>query len=163
VDLFLSSLSNSGHEYYSLNLSTLEFQLAETKSIPFASFEQKFLQLKECHALCRSAHQEGAKAVLLNPNPVTASNRQGGKQKGKTQQCSSAVIKKIQPAGGNGRNTTAHNGKPILCLNCGKPGHKKVDCPKGKEGNVGTITASAHGSTVAFDTQETHHACMAMA
>ncbi len=25
------------------------------------------------------------------------------------------------------------------------------------------MTASAHGSTVAFDTQETHHACMAMA
>jgi hypothetical protein len=55
VDLFLSSLGNSGHEYYSSFLSTLEFQRVETKSIPFASLEQRFLQLKERHALCGSA------------------------------------------------------------------------------------------------------------
>jgi hypothetical protein len=55
VDLFLSSLSNSDHEYYSSFLSTLKFQWAETKSIPFASLEQCFLQLKERHALCGSA------------------------------------------------------------------------------------------------------------
>ena len=57
--------------------------MAETKSIPFASLEQKFLQLEEHHALCRSAHQEGANVALLNPNPFVASICQGGKQKGK--------------------------------------------------------------------------------
>jgi hypothetical protein len=62
-----------------------------------------------------------------------------------------------------GSNTTACNGKPILCFKCGKPGHKKVDCPIGKEGNGGTSNGSARGSSVALDTQETHHACMAVA
>jgi hypothetical protein len=162
LDLFLSSLSTSHNEYFASFLSTLEFQWAETKSIPFASLEQKFLQLEEHHALCSSAHQEGANAAHLNRNPLAASNRQGGKQKGKPQQHGSAV-KKLCTAGSNSSNTTACDGKPILCFKCGKPSHKKVDCPTGKEGNGGTTNGSAHGSSVAIDTQETHHACMAVA
>jgi len=101
VDLFLSSLNTSGHEYYSSFLSTLEFQRAETKSIPSASLKQRFLQLEERHALRGSACREGADAALLNPNPLAASNRQGGKQKGKPQQCG-RVAKKSWNAGGTG-------------------------------------------------------------
>jgi len=82
VYLFLSGLGNRGHEYYSLFLSTLEFQREETKSIPFASLEQRFLQLEEHHALRGSARREGANAAHLNPNPLAASNRQGGKHNG---------------------------------------------------------------------------------
>jgi hypothetical protein len=55
-------------------------------SIPFASLEQKFLQLKERHALQGPSRWEGANAVALNPNPFAASNCQNGKQKGKCQQ-----------------------------------------------------------------------------
>jgi hypothetical protein len=117
VDLFLSSLSNSGHEYYSSFLSTLEFQRAETKSIPFASLEQRFLQLEERHALRGSACQEGANAVLLNPNPLAASNRQGGKQKGKPQQ-RGGVAKKLRNAGSTSSTTTGRDGKPIFCFKC---------------------------------------------
>jgi hypothetical protein len=162
VDLFLSSLGNSGHEYYSSFLSTLEFQRAETKSILFASLEQHFLQLEERHALCGSARQEGANVALLNPNPLAASNHQGGKQKGKLQR-HGGVTKKLRTAGGTSSTTTGCDGKPILCLKCGKPGLKKVDCPTGKEGNGGTSNGSARGSSVALDTQEMHHACMAVA
>jgi hypothetical protein len=128
-----------------LFLSTLEFQRAETKSIPFASFKQRFLQLKVRHALRGSAHQEGANGALLIPNPLAASNRQGGKQKGKPQQCG-GVAKKLRHAGSTSSNTTTHAGKPILCFKCGKPGHKKVDCPTGKEGNGCTTNGSARGS-----------------
>ncbi len=99
LDLFLSSLSTSHNEYFASFLSTLEFQWAETKSIPFASLEQKFLQLEEHHALCSSAHQEGANAAHLNRNPLAASNRQGGKQKGKPQQHGSAVKKLFKKGG----------------------------------------------------------------
>jgi len=162
VDLFLSSLGNSGHEYYSSFLSTLEFQWVETKSIPFASLEQRFLQLEERHALCGSARREGAYAALLNPNPLAASNRQGGKQKGKLQQ-RGGVTKKLRAAGSTSSTSTGRDGKPILCFKCGKPGHKKVDCPTGKEGNGGTSNGSACGSSVTLDTQETHHVCMAVA
>jgi hypothetical protein len=108
VDLFLSSLGNSGHEYYSSFLSTLEFQRAETKSIPFASLKQRFLQLEECHALRGSARREGANAALLNPNPLVASNRQGGKQKGKLQQ-HGGVTKKLQTAGDTSSTSTGCN------------------------------------------------------
>jgi len=69
-----------------LFLSTLEFQRAETKSIPFSSLKQRFQQLEERHALRGSVRQEGANAALLNPNPLAASNCQGGKHKGKPQQ-----------------------------------------------------------------------------
>ena len=158
VDLFLSSLGNSGHEYYSSFLSTLEFQRAETKSIPFSSLEQRFLQLEERHALRGSARREGANAALLNPNPLAASNRQGGKHKGKPQQ-RGGVNKKLRPASSTGSTSTGRDGKPILCFKCGKPGHKKADCPT----NVGASNGSARGSSVALDTQETHHACMAVA
>jgi hypothetical protein len=162
VDLFLSSLGNSGHEYYSSFLSTLEFQRVEMKSIPFASLEQYFLQLEERHALRGSTHQEGANVALLNPNPLAASNHQSGKQKGKPPQ-RGRVAKKLRNAGSTSSNTIACDGKPILCFKCGKPGHKKADCLTRKEGNGGTTNGSARGSSVALDTQETHHACIAVA
>jgi hypothetical protein len=55
-------------------------------------------------------------------------------------------------------NTTACNGNPIICFNCGKSDHKKVKCPKGQEGNGGVTNDVAYGSSVAFDTQEMHPA-----
>jgi hypothetical protein len=100
--------------------------------------------------------------VLLNPNPLAASNRQGGKHKGKPQQ-HGGVTKKLRPAHGTSSNSTGCDGKPILCFKCGKPSQKKADCPTGKEGNGGALNGSAHGSSVALDTQEMHHACMAVA
>jgi hypothetical protein len=116
------------------------------------------LQLEERHALRGSARREGANAALLNHNPLAASNRQGGKHKGKPQQ-RGGVTKKLRPASGTSSNSTGRDGKPILCFKCGKPGHKKADCPT----NVGASNGSARGSSVALDTQETHHACTAVA
>ncbi len=59
---------------------------------------------------------------------------------------------------GNNNNSTAGNGKPIICFNCGKPGHKKVNCPIEQVGNGGNANGMARGLSVALDTHEAHHA-----
>jgi hypothetical protein len=82
---------------------------------------------------------------------LTASNRQGGKQKGKPQQ-RSGVAKKLQNAGSTSSTLPVAMVNPSFASNAANLATRRL-----------IVNGSADGSSVALDTQETHHACMAVA
>jgi hypothetical protein len=63
--------------------ATLENKCEDSKSIPFADMEIKFILLEEHHAPSGSSHHENANIAALNPNPLATLNRHNGKFKPK--------------------------------------------------------------------------------
>jgi hypothetical protein len=57
-------------------------------------------------------------------------------------------------------SNSSNDTRPIVCFGCNKPGHKKSECPKRKEGNTANVGAS-RGQPVTMATQEIHYASMA--
>ncbi len=118
--------------------------------------ELKFIQLEERHTSSTSSCHERANLAALNPNPLAASNHHHGKTKPRGATKSGIPKKHCTTTSSNSSNDT----RPIVCLGCNKPGHKKSECPERKEGNTANVGA-AQGRPVAMAAQEIHYASMA--
>jgi hypothetical protein len=138
VDLFLSSLGMDNTAYYSILHTSLENQRADGQTIPFADMELKFIQFKERHTSSASSRHERANLAALNPNPLAASNCHNGKTKPRGTTKSGNPKEHCATNSSNSSNDT----RPIVCLGCNKPGHKKSECPERKEGNTANVGAA---------------------
>ncbi len=86
-----------------------------------------FIQLEECHTSNGPTCCEWANLKALNPNLLAASNLPNGRLKAKSGS-KPGNNKKAHPANSSG------DGKPIVCVGCNKPRHKKSECPERKGG-----------------------------